>query len=108
MANRSARRKPCILIVDDDPDIREAMRDVITFWQCTVFAAASGGEALEILDHRHVDAVLCDLMMPGMDGAETLHEIKQRVPDLPVIIECDDDDRPQAAFVRNRCARLHG
>lgn len=86
MASRSSRRKPCILIVDDDPDIREFMRDAIASWHCVALAAASGREALDILDHRHVDVVLCDLVMPGMDGAETLREIRQGVPGLPVIM----------------------
>ena len=71
MASRSSRCKPCILIVDDDTDIRESTRDVIAFWQCVAVTAATGLEALDILDHRHVDTVLCDVMMPGMDGAET-------------------------------------
>lgn len=86
MAGRSPRRKPCVLIVDDDPDIREATCDAIASWQCAALAAASGQEALDILDHRCVDVVLCDVMMPGIDGAETLREIKQRAPELPVIM----------------------
>lgn len=86
MASRSSRRKPCILIVDDDQDIREFMYDAIVSWHCAALTAASGSEALDILDHRHVDVVLCDLVMPGMDGAETLREIRQRVPALPVIM----------------------
>ncbi|ALA59361.1 response regulator [Nitrospira moscoviensis] len=86
MASRSSRRKLCILIVDDDPDIREATCDAIASWKCAALAAASGQEALDILDHRCVDVVLCDVMMPGIDGAETLRQIKQRVPELPVIM----------------------
>lgn len=86
MANRSARRKPCILIVDDDPDIRESMCDAIASWHCVTVGAASGSEALDILGHRQVDVVLCDVMMPGMDGTETLREIRQRMPALPVIM----------------------
>jgi CheY-like chemotaxis protein len=86
MASRSSRREPCVLIVDDEPDIREAMRDAIASWQCAALTAASGQEALDILDHRCVDVVLCDLVMPDMNGAETLRGIKQRAPDLPVIM----------------------
>ena len=86
MASRSSRRKPCIPIADDDPDIRESTRDVIASWHCVALAATSGQEALNILDRRHVDVALCDLVMPGMDGAETLHEIRQRLPGLPVIM----------------------
>ena len=86
MASRSSRRKPCILIADDDPDIRESTRDVIASRQCVAVTAASGLEPLDILDHRHVDAALCDLVMSGMDGAGTLREIRHRVPALPVIM----------------------
>jgi CheY-like chemotaxis protein len=86
MASRSSRRKPCILIVDDDPDIREAMRDAIASWHCVALPTASGQEALDILAHRHVDVVLCDLVMSGMDGAETLRAIRQQVPALPVVM----------------------
>ncbi|MDH4188452.1 MAG: response regulator [Nitrospira sp.] len=86
MASRSARRKPCILIIDDDPDIRESMCDAITSWHCVTVEAASGSEALEILGRWQVDVVLCDVLMPGMDGTETLREIRQRMPALPVIM----------------------
>ncbi len=86
MASRSSRRKPCIPIADDDPDIRESMCDAIASWHCVALAAAWGQEALGILDHRHVDAVLCDLVMSGMVGAETLREIRHRVPALPAIM----------------------
>ena len=48
--------------------------------------AASGLEPLDILDRRNLDVALCDLVMPGMDGAETLREIRQRLPALPVIM----------------------
>lgn len=86
VASRSSRRRPCILTVDDGPDIREAMGEAIASWQCAALPAASGQEALDLLEHRRVDVVLCDVVMPGIDGAETLREIKQRAPDLPVIM----------------------
>ena len=86
MAGRSSRHKPCILIVDDDPDIREAMRDAIASWHCVALPAASGQEALDILAHRRVDVVLCDLVMQGMDGAETLRAIRRRAPTIPVVM----------------------
>lgn len=60
--------------------------EVISSWHCVALLAASGREALDIIDHRHVDAMLCDLVMPGMDGAETLRESRQRLLALPVIM----------------------
>ncbi len=86
MASRSSKCLPCILIVDGDANSRKFVYEVICSWHCVALGAASGQEALDILDHRHVDAVLCDLVMPGMDGAETLREIRQRVPAPPVIM----------------------
>ena len=86
MSSRSSRHAPCILIVDGDANSRKFICEVICSWHCVALVAASGQEGLDLLDHRHVDVVLCDLMMPGKDGAETLREIKQRAPELPVIM----------------------
>lgn len=85
-SSRSSRHAPCILIVDGDANSRKFICEVICSWHCVAFMAASGHEALDILDHRPVDVVLCDVMMPGGDGAETLRDIKQRAPALPVIM----------------------
>lgn len=86
MAARVSRRKPRILIVDDDLDVLESMCEAVTSWHCISLKAASGREALNILNHRHIDVVLCDVGMPGMDGADTLREIRKQAPALPVIM----------------------
>lgn len=86
MASRSSKRKPRVLIVDDDPDIREFLGDLLTAWHYVVLTAASGVEALEVLERRQVDVVLLDLVMPTMDGTEALREIRRRRPGLPVIM----------------------
>lgn len=75
-----------ILVVDDDPVIRDFLGSLLSSWHCEVIPASSGPEALELLRNRPVDVVLLDLAMPVMDGAETLHEIRRRTPDLPVIM----------------------
>ena len=62
-ASRPSTRKPCIPIADDDPDIRESMCGAIASRHCVAVTPASGLEPLDILDHRHVDAALCDLVM---------------------------------------------
>lgn len=85
MAIRS-RRKPRILVVDDDLEVLESMCEAISSWNCISLKAASGRQALSLLAHRHVDVVLCDLVMPEMDGADTLREIRKRMPALPVVM----------------------
>jgi two-component system, OmpR family, lantibiotic biosynthesis response regulator NisR/SpaR len=59
-----------ILIVDDDPDVHEMLRRPLSFHGYGVVSAANGWEALVAMDDHPVDAVLLDVLMPGMDGAK--------------------------------------
>jgi CheY-like chemotaxis protein len=73
MSTRSApsRRAPLILVVEDDPDIRDALYDALTDWSYLVRTADHGAQALEILGRGlRPDLVLLDLTMPVMDGVE--------------------------------------
>ena len=96
-----------ILVVDDEPDVAELFRQ--RFRRETrqgtyvLHYAASGHEALERLSAEiqpELIAVLSDINMPGMDGLQLLAEIKQRRPDLPVMMVTaygDDERRRRAA-----------
>ena len=96
-----------ILVVDDEPDLAELFRQ--RFRRETrqgtyvLHYAASGAEALDRLSGEiepELLAVLFDINMPGMDGLQLLAEIKQRRPDLPVMMVTaygDDDRRRRAA-----------
>ncbi len=65
-----------VLLVDDDDDLREAMRDLLSFGGYEVAAVAGGHEALAWLSaHDLPDVILLDLMMPGMSGAELKAEL---------------------------------
>jgi DNA-binding response OmpR family regulator len=64
-----------ILIVDDEPSIRLFLSEELLDAGYTVITAASGEEALAILEKKTVDLVLLDLRMPGMDGIQTMTEI---------------------------------
>ncbi|MGB9106534.1 MAG: sigma-54 dependent transcriptional regulator [Terriglobales bacterium] len=66
-----------VLIVDDEPGIRESLKGVLEDEGYTAALAGSGEVCLEILDKRPFDVVLLDIWLPGMDGLETLHKIKQ-------------------------------
>jgi CheY-like chemotaxis protein len=96
-----------ILVVDDEPDVAELFRQ--RFRRETrqgtyvMHFAGSGAEALDRLS-REIEptlvAVLSDINMPGMDGLELLAEIKQRFPDLPVMMVTaygDNERRKRAA-----------
>ncbi|MGI6655324.1 MAG: sigma-54-dependent transcriptional regulator [Desulfobulbus sp.] len=74
-----------ILIVDDDRLLQNALRAIIAE-QHYPLVAGSGEEALQLLDEHPVDLVLLDIRLPGMDGIQTLQRIRERIPELPVIM----------------------
>jgi CheY-like chemotaxis protein len=78
-----------ILIVDDEDDVRAIAQlglEMGANW--TVLAASSGREALEMAAIEQPDAILLDMMMPDMDGRETLNKLKAdpKTQDIPVIL----------------------
>ncbi len=75
-----------ILVIDDDPGIREYLRALASRQGYRVFAAADGEEALETLEETLPHIVTLDAVLPGMDGLETLRRLKQRMPEVPVIM----------------------
>ena len=78
----------CVLVVDDEPDIRETLREAVEMAGCTAILAANGEDALKLMASRRPCMVIVDLMMPVMTGLELLQAM-QRVPalaDLPVVI----------------------
>ena len=80
--------RPQILVVDDDPDILEALSEILEAEGYEVDRARHGQEALARIDQRRPDLILLDLMMPVMDGWEFLR-LQQRDPKIarvPVII----------------------
>jgi CheY-like chemotaxis protein len=79
-------QKRSILLVDDDAGIRESMQAILTLQGYQVDLASSGYEALELCAGRDYDLVLLDILMPGMDGIETLRRIMEQRPDARVIM----------------------
>ena len=76
-----------ILVVDDEPDMRQLLkRSLEPDLGCRVEMASSGEMALKILDETHIDMVLADIKMPGMNGLELLELIKREYPDITVLM----------------------
>ena len=71
-----------VLIVEDDPAISDLIAEVLTAGGIQPIRAYSGSEALLVLQRRHPDLILLDLMLPGISG----EAVMERVPDIPVII----------------------
>jgi len=75
-----------ILVVDDESDLREILRDELIFEGATVFEAPNGTKALDLISQQKFDAVLSDIRMPGGDGATLANRIRDRDSSSPIII----------------------
>jgi DNA-binding NtrC family response regulator len=75
-----------VLLVDDELDFLDVMRERLANRGMEVSTSASAVEALAQLETEHFDAVILDLKMPGMDGLEALNRIKEKRPEIQVIL----------------------
>ncbi len=75
-----------ILVVDDEPGIREMLRAALAADGHRVDTAGSGEEALSVVGEQGYDLLLTDLAMPGIDGVELLRRVRRVAPDLPSIV----------------------
>jgi DNA-binding NtrC family response regulator len=75
-----------VLLVDDEKDFVEMLSLRLDEVGEKVTTAYSGKECLETLEKKEIDVVILDIKMPGMDGMETLREIKKRFPLVEVIM----------------------
>lgn len=71
-----------ILIVEDDNDIHNLIKEVLKKEHYNIIDAYSGTEALMIIEKRNIDLILLDLMLPGLNGEEIVKQIK----DIPIIV----------------------
>ena len=75
-----------VLIVDDEEGIRESLSGIFEDEGYNVLTSSSGEEALRILKEQNPELILLDVWLPGIDGVQTLKDIKNMKPDLPVIM----------------------
>ncbi|MCG8472546.1 MAG: sigma-54 dependent transcriptional regulator [Desulfobacterales bacterium] len=77
---------PTLLIVDDEQPILHSLKGLLSDEGFNVLTAPNGYECLKLMESEHPDLVLLDIWMPGLDGIETLQEIKKSHPGTPVIM----------------------
>jgi CheY-like chemotaxis protein len=75
-----------ILVVDDDPDLREFLRLTLTSMGFEVTSAANGREALDVLEGYDPDLILLDMKMPVMDGWEFCRALERRDARPPIVV----------------------
>ena len=74
-----------ILVVDDDPVMRESVRDILEIENYKVIEAGDGIDGLPIVKKEHIDLVITDILMPQVEGNELVFKLKKFRPDLKVI-----------------------
>jgi excisionase family DNA binding protein len=78
--------RPCVLVVDDDPAVRELLSRALTAAGYLVDLAVDGASALMRLGEKAYDLMITDLKMPGLDGLSVIREARRTSPALPVIV----------------------
>ncbi len=87
-----AERRPQVLIVDDDAELRAMLEEYLTREQFDVVAAGDGATALRLLERQRPDIVLLDVTMPGPSGFEVLQRLRKD-SSLPVLMLTARDDQ---------------
>ncbi|WP_250124784.1 response regulator transcription factor [Chroococcidiopsis sp. CCMEE 29] len=87
MKETSIRDHKRLLLIDDDPNLILLVKDYLEFRGYEVITAENGREALEVLEHDIPDMIICDVMMPEMDGYTFVNQVRQdeRTSWIPVL-----------------------
>lgn len=75
-----------VLIVEDNNKLRKLIDVYLTHNGYKTYSATDGLEALEIINNNMIDLVICDIMMPNMDGFELIEELREIYSNLPILI----------------------
>jgi CheY-like chemotaxis protein len=88
----------CVLVVDDEEDVRETLRDLVEMCGCSAIVARNGAEALELMAERRPCMIILDLLMPVMSGVEMLEAMRREpaLAELPVVISTSAPERAPA------------
>ena len=79
-------KPPCILIVDDDPSVRNLIGRFLEAGGYRFRKASDGAQGLAYLEDKIVDLILLDLKMPGINGPEFLHRLRETGRHLPIVV----------------------
>lgn len=75
-----------ILIVDDERNIRNTLKEILEYENHEISLAENGQVAMEMLEKQVPELLLCDIKMPGMDGIEVLEKCHEKYPELPIVM----------------------
>ena len=88
-----------ILVIDDDALVRSTIRRLLEHAEFTVFEARHGADGLSLIARQPVDLVITDILMPEKEGIETILELRQSYPMLPIIATSGGDRTGNSDFL---------
>jgi len=77
--------KKHVLVIDDQDMIRDVIKNVLSQSGYTVVGAANGAAGLKVLEMQQVDLVITDILMPEMEGIETIIEVRKSHPEIKIM-----------------------
>ncbi len=86
MTKQKTRSQPLILIVDDEPFIRDCFADTLEDSGYDSLVAENGRIGLDLVEQHHPDLILCDMQMPEVGGLEVVRTVHEKYPNMPVIV----------------------
>jgi two-component system, sensor histidine kinase len=95
LADQSPPPPRLILLVEDNPDAREAMRALLELDGHTVEVAAEGAEGIDLARAKRPDVALIDIGLPGLDGYEVARRVRALGPNRPVLIALTGYSQPE-------------
>jgi len=75
-----------VLVVDDDPDIQNLLKDFLSLNGCETLSASNGKKALKLLGNKEIDIVILDVQLPDIDGVSLIDEIKKKDPLCAIVM----------------------
>ncbi len=78
--------QPVVLVVEDNPDVREMLVVALRMWDYRVLTASNGVTGLGLVITEKPDVILLDVLMPEMSGEEFIHNLANEVRDIPIIV----------------------
>ena len=93
-------RKYIVLVVDDDEGVRKVLGQWVQRLGYDVHVADSAEAALEVLEHHPIDVALCDVLMPGNDGLWLADRIRERFPEVAIVLATGLNELDPTATLR--------
>ncbi|MGX4771101.1 response regulator [Bradyrhizobium guangdongense] len=95
-----------ILVIDDDPDVRDILSESLTTLGYTPVLTEDGGAALAELDRLEPEAMIIDFAMPGMNGAEVARRARTVRPNIPIVLASGYSESAALDGLKRECTRL--